>query len=315
MKPQLSIIIPIYNAAPWLCKCLDSLRAQSFLDWEALLVDDGSTDASSDICKEYVARDDRFHFWTKIHEGVVSARQSGVQRASAPMVGFVDADDWIEPNMYEEMMSAARNAEAVICGYFRHSAEEIQLPSIFPGDGVYKDSQYESLFLNQVLCAKDRSCFDRAPTLWNTLLPTQLVRKTLNQMDKRIQRGEDSLSVYSCLLQVKSLACLEIPLYHYRIHGNSIMARIGFGNYSDTALFYQQLVESIKNLRPDLLPQASSFFLYLISLGINENPQLIKYPEVRKLLWKESLLTCCNEWRKRIILMRLKSLFSSRLDF
>lgn len=315
MKPALSIVVPVYNAAAWLCQCLDSLRAQTFSDWEALLVDDGSTDASAEICREYAARDNRFYCWTEPHAGVVCARRSGVRRALGAMVGFVDADDWVEPDMYQEMMAAAIGVEAVVCGYFRHSAGETALPHIFPGEGVYDGARYEALLLNEMLCAADRSRFDCMPVLWNTLLPTHLVRQTLEEMDGRMRRGEDALCVYICLMQVKRLACLERPLYHYRVHADSVMGRVGFGNYRDTALFYRQLVRSVEHLHPALLPQADSLFLYLISLGAFENPALLGYSEVRKILWRERLAGCSRAWRRRVLHMRLRSLFAPRPTF
>lgn len=315
MEPALSIVVPVYNAAPWLCQCLDSLRAQSFPDWEALLVDDGSTDASAEICREYAARDARFRCWTEPHAGVVCARRSGVLHAAGAMVGFVDADDWVEPDMYQKMMAAADSAEAVVCGYFRHSSERTAVPRIFPGEGLYDGVRYETLLLNKMLCARDRSCFDRSPVLWNKLLPAYLVRQTLEKMDGRMRRGEDALCVYTCLMQVGSLACLESPLYHYRVHADSVMGRVGFANYNDTALFYRQLVHAAQRLCPALLPQANSLFLYLISLGACENPALPGYPEVREALRRERLGGCCREWRRRVFHMKLKSLLAPRPAF
>lgn len=312
MKPVLSIVVPIYNAAPWLCKCLDSLRAQTFLEWETLLIDDGSTDASADICREYVARDSRFHYWAQPHAGVVCARRNGVRHAVGAMVGFVDADDWVEPDMYQEMMAATARVEAVVCGYFRHSDKDTSIHHSFPGTGLYDGLCYEPCILNEMLCAQDRRYFDCLPMLWNTLLPSNLLRQTLEKMDERMHRSEDALCVYTCLLQLRSLECLERPLYHYRVHANSAMGRVGFRNYQDTALFYQQLIRTVEHLRPALLPQVDSLFLYLISLGIYENPALLRYPVVRDVLRRERLVGCCREWRRRVFRMRVKSLFAPR---
>ncbi len=313
MKVPLSIVIPVYNAAPWLCQCLDSLRSQTFSNWEAILIDDGSTDASSEICKEYAARDKRFsYFRHSYNRGVVSARRSGVQNAVGEMVGFLDADDWLEPDMYQEMITAADNGEAVVCGYFRHRGGVVECPSIFPGDGVYYGLSYENLILAEMLCNKERSAFDRTPTLWNMILPRELVGQVFEKMDKGMARGEDALCVYTCLLQMKSLACIKQPLYHYRVHGNSVMGREGFGDYNATLLFYRQLRKSLEHLRPKSLSQADSLFLYLISLGAYENPALLDYSEVKKLLWKERLIGSCLEWKNRILRMRIKSLFAPK---
>lgn len=310
--PELSIVIPVYNAAPWLSRCLDSVRGQTFSDWEALVVDDGSTDGSADICREYASRDSRFHFWTQPHGGVVSARRAAVRQARGGWVGFVDADDWTEPEMYQEMMAAAAGAEAVVCGYIRHASGTAAVPPVFPGEGLWEGGEYEEKVLDGMLCAWDRSAFDRMAVLWNKLLPTPLVRRALEETDGRMRRGEDALCVYTCLLRARRLVCLERPLYHYRIHAGSLMQRVGFEEYEDTSLFYHQLLRAVQRLRPSLAPQADSLFLYLISLGVGKNPALAGYPEVREALRREALRPSCPEWRQRVMRLRLKSLTAPR---
>lgn len=116
--PQLSIVVPVYNALPYLCKCLDSIREQSFRDFEVLLIDDGSTDGSEIICDDYSLLDQRFIVVHQNNQGVSAARNKGLEIAQGNYVGFVDSDDWIEPNMYENMIIAAMKDmnDIVICG-------------------------------------------------------------------------------------------------------------------------------------------------------------------------------------------------------
>jgi len=277
-------------------------------------VDDGSTDASPEICREYAARDGRFQLWTQPHGGVVSARRHGVGKASAPLTGFVDADDWAEPELFQMLTEAASGGDAAVCGYFRHKGQRTDCRLPFLQEGVCGGEAYRGAVLEEMLCTRNRSAFDRLPVLWNLLLPTWLIRQTLNGTDVSLRRGEDALCVYTCLLQLSSLVCVKKPLYHYCVHGDSVIGRVGFGTYRDTELFYRGLSDAVRCLQPELLKQTDSLFLYLISLGAGENPSLLRYPEVRRALREERLAGCCAAWKRRVRVMRLKSLTAPRPD-
>ena len=98
MSPTFSIIIPVYNVAPYLRECLDSVMAQTYTDWEAICVDDGSTDGSGAILDEYAATDHRFHVIHQTNAGVSAARNAALDVAQGEWIGFLDADDMIMPN-------------------------------------------------------------------------------------------------------------------------------------------------------------------------------------------------------------------------
>ena len=101
-SPQVSIVVPVYNAGHWLSRCLDSIQDQTFARWECILVDDGSTDGSGDVCDEYAARDPRFSAIHKENGGVSSARNAGMDAARAPILVFADADDAMAPDLLEQ---------------------------------------------------------------------------------------------------------------------------------------------------------------------------------------------------------------------
>ena len=97
--PKISIISPVYNAEPYIVKCLDSILAQTFESWELILVDDGSLDRSGNICDEYAAKDSRIVVIHKKNEGVGAARQTGMDNATGEYIIHVDPDDWVESDM------------------------------------------------------------------------------------------------------------------------------------------------------------------------------------------------------------------------
>lgn len=114
---NISIIIPIYNAQDELRKSVDSVLAQTEKNVEVILVDDGSEDNSLQICMEYAAKDDRVVVIHQENAGVSAARNAGIDAATGAYIGFVDSDDWIEPNMYERMLAEAESsgADVVMC--------------------------------------------------------------------------------------------------------------------------------------------------------------------------------------------------------
>lgn len=106
--PLLSIIVPVYQVKKVIKKCIDSIQKQSFADFELILVDDGSSDGSEKICDEYVQKDNRIKTIHQANQGVSSARNTGLEYARGTYIAFVDADDWIEPNLFQECMIALK---------------------------------------------------------------------------------------------------------------------------------------------------------------------------------------------------------------
>ena len=106
---KVSVIVPIYNAEKYLKQCLDSIQSQTLKDIEVIMIDDGSTDGSSEIAKSYLS-DNRFSYYYKGNEGLAAARADGIVRADGEYLGFIDSDDWIEPDMYEKMYKAAKSS-------------------------------------------------------------------------------------------------------------------------------------------------------------------------------------------------------------
>ena len=117
---KISIIVPVYNTAKYLERCVDSIVAQTYTDWELLLIDDGSTDRSGDICDRYAASDPRIQAFHKPNGGLTSARNHGLERASGEWITHIDSDDWVEPEMLAKMLAKAEESDAdvVICDFF-----------------------------------------------------------------------------------------------------------------------------------------------------------------------------------------------------
>lgn len=135
MNPKISIVVAVYNSEKFLARSIDSIKNQTFEDWECLLIDDGSSDSSAGICDAYAAADGRFKVVHKKNGGVGSARKSGLENATGEYVIHVDSDDWIEPDMLQKLYDFAidTKADVIICDFFRDKAGKncisVQKPS------------------------------------------------------------------------------------------------------------------------------------------------------------------------------------------
>lgn len=117
---MISVIVPVYNVEPYLEKCLDSIIGQTYKDLEILVIDDGSTDRSGEICDNYAQKDKRIKVFHTENQGLSTARNLGLDHAKGEYIGFVDSDDWIEPDMYACLLKNAEQTSADIaeCGVF-----------------------------------------------------------------------------------------------------------------------------------------------------------------------------------------------------
>lgn len=109
---MISVIVPVYNVKPYLEKCVDSIRNQTYQNLEIILIDDGSTDGSGALCEEYAKIDSRVVALHQKNAGQGAARNYGLEKAHGEWIGFVDADDWIDRNYYEKLVQAAETAGA-----------------------------------------------------------------------------------------------------------------------------------------------------------------------------------------------------------
>ena len=237
--PKISIISPVYNAEPYIVKCLDSILAQTFESWELILVDDGSLDRSGILCDEYATKDSRIVVIHKKNEGVGAARQTGMDNATGEYIIHVDPDDWVEPDMLEQLYQKAKENEfdIVICDYFvdyvdRHVRVSQQPASLTASDVLY------DLFhrLHGSLCNKlaRRACY--------TAHGVRFV--------PGIDYCEDVLIWVQLLQHNLKIAYLPQAFYHYVQHSGSITSFC-------TPRFYDNAIRYVGVLR-QLLPNSFS---------------------------------------------------------
>lgn len=211
VTPKLSIIIPAYNVEPFLPKCLDSVLAQNFTDWEAIVVDDGSTDGTGAICDAYAARDSRFKVIHSPNKGISSARNTGLANARGEFIGFVDSDDWADPDMFATLLDdmIKNDADIAKCGY--RTVEQNR--TIEPLSGTFRiiDGGHASRLLYE---DKKIQSF-----LWDKLYR----RNILNIRFPHGRVYEDMFVLLQVLAHARRITINPAPLYNYRQRKNSIV--------------------------------------------------------------------------------------------
>lgn len=218
-----SIIVPVYNAEKYLIKCLDSIINQTLNNIEIIIIDDGSTDGSSEICKEYAAKDSRIVYYRKENEGLAAARQDGIDRSSGEFIGFVDSDDWLELNMYERMYSEAirENADIVFCNcYFNDSeTDRVYLPS-----GIYDRTRIENEILPRTLAGISEKGTNSV-IRWSNCLrlyKLSLIKENKISFGRKFRRSQDLQLTFETTLRANRYVSLNDEcLYHNRTENNA----------------------------------------------------------------------------------------------
>ncbi|MDT3428811.1 glycosyltransferase EpsH [Paenibacillus forsythiae] len=236
MRPEISIIVPIYNMEAYLPRCLDSLLGQSFGDLEIIAVNDGSTDGSLPILRQYADRDSRIVLINRSNGGVSSARNEGMGQASGRYIAFVDPDDWVDMEMLMAMRQAAEReaADIVMCTYVREfggHAKEKAFP--LPDGRVYRGEEVQEhitrrLFgpLGEELAQPDY--LDAWGTVWGKLYRADLIGRAAASFTdlEVIGTNEDSLFNIHVCHYARSFVFLNRPFYHYwKSNASSITSR------------------------------------------------------------------------------------------
>lgn len=236
-KRLLSVIVPIYNVEVYLSECIDTILNQTYENIEIILVDDGSRDSSGAICDRYKKLDKRVKVIHKQNEGPIAARLTGVNNASGEYVTFVDSDDWIHKDMYEELMKLQKqtNAEVVMSGIYRYISEDNILEhNTGLQEGFYNREQIrENIWPVMLWGEKCNSC-EVDPSLCTKIFKKELICKQLKKVAKLdIYYADDTITLYPLLLETSSLYISHQSYYFHRQRGNEEVA----GYIKDTKFF------------------------------------------------------------------------------
>lgn len=216
-----SIIVPIYNGEQWLKRCVDSVLRQEIPDWELLLIDDGSTDNSLSIAKQYAATDSRIHALHQENSGQFFARETGIRHAAGEWLLFLDCDDFWEPSLLK-CLDDCMKQHSSDCIFFAANKIDEQ------GNLLRKVGQWSSAeqwILKEELCRQLLTCHE-FNALW-----TKAFRRELFDGDETdysalhgVKCGEDKVRLFHPLSRAERIFCLPEALYNYVEHPDSVSA-------------------------------------------------------------------------------------------
>lgn len=221
MQDLISVVIPVYNCAPYLDACLQSLQAQTWQHWEAVLVDDGSSDGSAALCDAWAQKDSRIRVLHRQNAGVSAARNAGIEAVRGNYLAFVDADDRVEPEFLQTLRKTIGDTQLAVCCVFDLSDwnEKVRAETVSVDVLRTTPSRYANPVYINYPC--------------NKLFLTDLIRRNRLQFPAGVRRCEDAYFVQDYLLCCQAIAVTTKKLYHYDQHEGSAMHRFYAGVCDD----------------------------------------------------------------------------------
>lgn len=255
-NPVISVIVTAYNVEPYLRQCLDSLLAQTFEAIEFLVVDDGSTDGSGQICDEYEKRDQRIRVIHRPNGGPSAARNAGIEVARGEYIGYVDGDDWIEPEMYEQMYHACResNAQMAICSY-RHHGEGAQ--EMHPTGKKLELTREQAMEL-YIMGDPQYHIYH---AVWSKLFHRSIIQ---NLRFQEGHKSEDIMYTTCALGKVEKCVFLDDLYYNYRTDrtGSIMNTYLEERRFQDEIPFSREQIAYLKGLGMEELSDKASYQFY-----------------------------------------------------
>lgn len=210
-KPKVSVIIPVYEAEPWLRECMDSVINQTLKEIEIICVDDGSPDNCGKILDEYASKDNRITVIHQENQGVSVARNSGLELAHGEYITFVDSDDYLNLNAYEIAYALAKKDDVDILQFRFHAFAD--------GKDVSSPCQIE--VLDAPIISSSSAIQKIGPNTCNKLFKAEVIQKDKLRYIPKVKLGEDIIFSYMALAHAEKIKIIQAQLYNYRQRPNS----------------------------------------------------------------------------------------------
>lgn len=282
MSCLFSAVVPVYNIEKYVEKCIQSLLAQSFRDFEVILVDDGSTDSSGQICDKYAILDRRIKVLHRKNAGVVAARCAGVDAAQGEYIAFVDGDDWVADDYFACFAEAVseHNPDVICCGsVWAYEDREEKYSVKFPA-GFYDKNKMTAEIFPKLIESEDGAYF--APSLWAKVFRSEIY-KAHQLREGKISIGEDQASVKPCIYHSDSMCILTNCSYYYRQNAASVTKSRKAFKWDGVKLAASHLENNIPTEEFDFQAQiyrntVHNFFVVAVSQFYREE----KYSSIKK---------------------------------
>lgn len=220
MDELVSIIVPVYNTEQYLPECIESIIKQTYDKLEILLINDGSTDGSLSVCREYAVRDSRIKVFDCCSRGVVETRKKGIEEATGGLMTFVDSDDTVKEDYVETLVKELDDSQ-MVTSCLLHGVS-VMKDGIEPGRYTISN---DSPVIRNMICMEDRVTRGMTGYMCGKIFISSKAKGLLKEMDSDIYIHEDSDFVYKYILKCESVRVTEYCGYNYRVNSNSLYSR------------------------------------------------------------------------------------------
>ena len=244
---MISVVVSVYNTGKYLDRCVDSLLAQTYQDYEILIVDDGSTDGSSSVCDAQTAKSPRIRVFHKENGGLSSARNYGMERARGEWIIFPDPDDWVEPDYLEKLLHIqnSNHADMSICGFYRTYGEKKVFGSTMAEPFVMDRAEAMEYLIRP---------YTFGGYVWNKLFNAEVIRKHHLLFDEDLLHVQDKHFCVRYFQYCNSFAYDPVPLYHYSQDTGGVTQLSALNERKLNGIVaYQKTAELLKGKYPDLM--------------------------------------------------------------
>ena len=246
VKDMVSVIIPVYNGVAWIEECIESVLAQTWKELEILVLDDQSTDGTTEVVKKLAAEDDKIRLISRNSKGISGARNEGIVQSRGEYITFVDADDKLDDQMLETLVEYLQkeNSDMVSCGYHRWNGDPLAVLSK-DKENVVKTVDRET-YVTDYLLRQHTHC-------WGVLYKRTVIEGIAFRSELTI--GEDMMFLVDLLPKLNRITITNYKGYYYRINENGVTLRPFVPAYMDEVKSWKLATEVIRRDFSDCIPQ------------------------------------------------------------
>lgn len=229
---KISVIIPVYNGETHLSRCIESVRMQTYKNLQIILIDDGSMDNSLVICQQFAQLDPRIEVYHTENRGLVAARKYGLTLATGAYIGFTDADDYIDAEMFYKLLQKIieTDADFVHSGYIEEIGDIQKNVYDFDESIINMGDTYcrNNILKKYILGRKDENYI--SSSIWSKLFKREFIKKCYSPLPNEQQYGEDLLCLCRCILESHRIVLIKKAMYHYVI-GENTLSHLKYDEY------------------------------------------------------------------------------------
>lgn len=297
--PFISIIVPVYNVAQFLSITLDSILNQQYINYEIILINDGSTDESAEIAQRYASNDQRIVFIDKCNEGVATTRNKGLEVSRGNYIMFLDADDIIYPNTLDKIAAMLRTTNADLLR-FEHQTIDEEGNELYPNYNIRRRKKYvgceldAATFMNKILLNEYYMCLN--------IFKSSLIKSHHISFLPDCTYNEDTLFILKSLLYSKKNFYIPIKVYGYRKYSEAVTAKFSMKNYEDVKLVFTEIIQMSENITNNLrtsfktVAESLAIHLYLEKSNMNvldgDLEAIICHVQIGRLWWNGNVSLC-----------------------